>query len=652
MLVPVVDFFIFYFFNKGIFKGISIQELAFFLIDTLSSWAVIYLFLIFIYSLGLHRIHLIRYLSTITLSVSLLFLSISVLFSWQYTISNGYSASVDILFFLIKNSVHAPLHLVQTAPFVFLIFILASFLFAIFLYFIVKKLYFQTASLTYMKNYFHIKVGSVFLLISLVPFLSGMPASVSVSYVFKSPDNNEDAMHVALELRPVKKNITPVQTDIIKKNVIVLLVESLRKDLIEIEPSPAPFLRSLAEESITFTRSYATASHSNYADLAFWYSQYPLRTNRLQTYPRDAEWRGESAFSRFKKNGYATAYISSQNEIWGNMINWLDISDVDYFFHAEDFNGDTWAKNDHSNGLVELIRSGIATAGKVEDSNTLRIAREWIQKNGQQAFFIGLNLQNTHFSYIIPEAGQEPFQPADMGLNAVYYNWPKSKSTEVRNRYYNAVYNQDKIIADFVEFLKVEKLWNDTIFIVVGDSGEAFYEHGFGNHSGPMYDELMRTLTIIKPAKDWVGNKTAHFNDTISHIDILPTVMDMLAMELPETFQGLPVFSKDHSQRPVYMHTNAMVHQNGIVDWPWKLLVTQHPVRNPELYNLELDPDEKNNLIRINTDTANRLGRKLELWVAAQIAYYKYPINFKYHYPPRYIEKSNERNVLDEDRIH
>ena len=89
------------------------------------------------------------------------------------------------------------------------------------------------------------------------------------------------------------------------------------------------------------------------------------------------------------------------------------------------------------------MKRGIATAGKIEDSETLRISREWIDSlSSGTPFFLGLNLQNTHFSYVIPEGGEEPFQPSTIDFPTVYYGWPKDKVEEVRNRYFNA-YDQE-----------------------------------------------------------------------------------------------------------------------------------------------------------------------------------------------------------------
>lgn len=418
--------------------------------------------------------------------------------------------------------------------------------------------------------------------------------------------------------RIVSLPITPER----KYPVVVILVESLRHDLLTTYAQDIPFLNKLANENVTFNRAYATASHSNLTDLAFWYSQYPLRGPGKETYPVDADWKGSSLFSAFKGAGYGTAYISSQNERWGEMINWLNTPDLDYFFHSENLDGFTWENHDDKSGLASLIKRGITTAGKVEDSQTLEIARNWIRNNTDgRAFFLGMNLQNTHYSYVIPPNGIEPHQPANLGFQAVYYSWPKEKAVQVRNRYLNAVINVDRLLADFAEELQRQGLWDECLLVVLGDNGEGFYEHGFGNHSGPMYDEAVRTLAIIKTPKS-LHIPAQEIEQPISHIDLAATVVQLAGIEAPDSFQGRPVLYGPPPNRPVLMYSNAMVRQFGVVDWPWKYLATEHPVRKEELYNLSDDADEKLNVAFSFPNILRKMRATGDFWRESQQRYY------------------------------
>ncbi|MCK4654141.1 MAG: sulfatase-like hydrolase/transferase [Candidatus Cloacimonetes bacterium] len=414
--------------------------------------------------------------------------------------------------------------------------------------------------------------------------------------------------------------------------VIVIMIESMRYDLINIEPCPISFMKSLIDQSYLFSKSYAASSHSDYADLSLWYSKYPLRSSKRTKYKKNSHFRKTSIFQVFKNLNYETAYISSHNEKWGSMINWLDVPEIDFFYHSEDYNKKTWYNKDDKKGLASLIKNKIATAGKIEDSETLRIAKDWIANlSDSKSFFLGMNLQNTHFNYLIPEGGEEPFQPSIIDFPMIYYSWSEEKVEHVKNRYFNAFYNLDMLINDFVDFLKKEGIWDNCYFIIIGDNGEAFYEHGFGNHSGPMYDESVRTFTLIKPLKDFI---TYPVENPINHIDILPAVLDLMNIPIPNSFQGISPFKTD-LKRIIYLHANAIVHQDGIIDWPWKLLINYQPAKEAELYNLEIDPLEKRNLFNSCEKKANELFDKLMNWRNTQLVYYRKPQYHLIFEPPK-----------------
>jgi arylsulfatase A-like enzyme len=416
--------------------------------------------------------------------------------------------------------------------------------------------------------------------------------------------------------------------------VIVIMIESLRADLLHAKPAAIPNIAKLAGESMVFDSAYATASHSDFADLAFWYSRYPLRAERRLGYPPDAAWRGLSVFEYFKLHDYSTAYFSSQNEKWGNMINWLKIPAIDTYFDSENFAGETWENHDDSAGLVALIRAGYARAGKVEDSKTLGLAAEWIEKHASEPFFIGLNLQNTHYHYFIPEGGARPFKPDEFGFRAVYSAWPADQAPVVRNRYMNAAYNVDAAVQQFRERLERAGVWDKAVVLVVGDSGEAFYEHGFGNHSGPMFEEVAKTLALLKLPKGDPRNGTK-WKQPISHVDFVPALVELSGMQDWAGFQGTVPW-KQPTGHPVYMTVNALSRENSVLRWPWKLMVRQLPDRSLALFNLESDPLETRNAIEHQPVVALEMLKDLNSWKACQMGYYADAEAHLHLQPPRY----------------
>ena len=171
--------------------------------------------------------------------------------------------------------------------------------------------------------------------------------------------------------------------------------------------------------------------------------------------------------------------------------------------------------------------------------------------------------------------------------------------------------------------------------MIIGDSGEAFYEHGFGNHSGPMYDEVMRTFCLMKPPK---GKDSTIVEKPINLIDIFPGLLTLMGVSEPNCFQGVSPFDETKERNAVYLHSNAIVQQDGIVKWPWKLLLNYHPFRYFELYNLENDPEEKINKYSDRLDIANEIYKSLKKWRQIQIEFHSNKKYYENYCPPKFFD--------------
>lgn len=533
-------------------------------------------------------------------------------FAWAYTIANSGPPSTDIWNFLIDNLGLLPQHLIQTSPLI----AIGGPIFAMLLAIACERAVLEIQAI----RRYSLVNKSILALLMLAGAVSIIRVEQGLAEPVRTASPMADAYIASLPDKQRGGDNNPPK----RYPTIVILAESLRYDLLTKHAEAIPFLKSLAENGMSFERSYATASHSNLTDLAFWYSQFPLKGERMESYPATAPWRGISLFQVFKSAGYDTAYISSQNERWGDMLNWLDVPEVDYFFHSENYGGDTWENMDDRPGLASMIKRGLVTAGKIEDSGTLRVAKDWIGKLPREStFFLGMNLQNTHFSYVMPPGGIEPYQPSELGFRAIYYRWPEKYKDNVRNRYLNAVTNLDHLLADFSAYLKAKGLWDECIFVVVGDNGEGFYEHGFGNHSGPMYDEAVRTLSLVKLPKSLQQQQRQIVRHAISHVDIAATIPRIAGLDIPDSFQGKPLYPESAERRPVFMYSNGIVRQYGIVSWPWKLLVTVAPRKKTELFKLDTDQAEIENLATSHNVTMDSLKDQLDFWIDAQLAYYR-----------------------------
>lgn len=428
--------------------------------------------------------------------------------------------------------------------------------------------------------------------------------------------------------------VTPLPTGTPKSMpVIVVILESLRADVLSKHPDAMPFLSQLPRETLVFDKAYAPATHSDFADIAIWYSRYALYS-RLPGYPVNAPWRGKSAFEYFKASGYDTGYISSQNELWGDMINWMKLPAIDTFFDAHNLIDPERLSAAQSEEYIAQLSHELTQQGKVPDSRTLELAAQWASRHSGRPFFLGINLQNTHLPYIVPDGAPEPFQPAESGMTDVMYAWPASRAPFQLNRYLNAAYNMDAVVARFAQQLRDAGLWDRSAILFVGDHGEAFREHGWISHGGPAYDETSRVLALLKLPKGDPRNGTT-IDRVVSSIDFVPMLADLSGLPQWAGFQGHSPL-REGASTARFITVNAQTRGNAVVQWPWKLMRSSFPEQVVELYNLESDPKETRNLVRDEPAVASRLAAQLAEYRTCQLSFYGDRAAYTRLQPPQY----------------
>jgi arylsulfatase A-like enzyme/Flp pilus assembly protein TadD len=138
-----------------------------------------------------------------------------------------------------------------------------------------------------------------------------------------------------------------------------------------------------------------------------------------------------------------------------------------------------------------------------------------------------------------------------------------------------------------------------TVVAVTADHGESMGEHGELTHSYFAYDSTLHVPLILAGP----GVKPGRIRDAVSHIDIFPTLCDLLAVKPPGRLQGRTLAPRISGAaplepRPIYIESlepyfnKGCAPVRGFISGNTKFLET--PV--PEVYDLAKDPAEKTNL--------------------------------------------------------
>ena len=415
-------------------------------------------------------------------------------------------------------------------------------------------------------------------------------------------------------------------------NVVMLQIESLRSDQLRAYGGARdvmPTLDALAKESRVFTNAYIQASHSNYADLVPLSSHYPMRSLQMYEYPENPPYPRVLVYDVLKALGYKTAIFSSQNERWGGMLNYHRPSSLDRLFHAETFSGPTYTPWDDL-GFADWVKE-TKSAGSVDDRYTIGEAIRWIDEVKGTPFFLHANLQSSHVPYVVPDDFPHRFSPKELDFTIMWGRFPIDKTAVVKDRYADSLFYEDTQIARLFEHLRIRGLWDDTLIVVGGDNGEAFYEHGFTSHASYLFNEVMKVPMIVRAP----GLEAGRDDRPAMFLDVPPSIFQLLGLPIHPSFQGISLFEPQvDPDRSIYMVVQTpLAFQSGIVRSGYKLLFRLVD-RKYELYNLRQDPGELKNLVSSEIDLARDLTRRLRIWVEEQTRYYGDLPRQAREYPP------------------
>jgi arylsulfatase A-like enzyme len=183
----------------------------------------------------------------------------------------------------------------------------------------------------------------------------------------------------------------------------------------------------------------------------------------------------------------------------------------------------------------------------------------------------------------LPIAGHHPYEsPAPR---------PFPERDEI-DRYRNALFFGDAALGIFFQELRKRGLYDQTVFIVCGDHGEAFGQHN-GNYGHTMFvnEENVRVPYFVAlPGLNVAGKRIAR---VASIIDTAPTLLDLLGLPIPASFQGSSLL--EDSERMALFFTDYSLPFLGLRDGHWKF-IDEIGADHPKLFRLDRDPGERENV--------------------------------------------------------
>lgn len=185
----------------------------------------------------------------------------------------------------------------------------------------------------------------------------------------------------------------------------------------------------------------------------------------------------------------------------------------------------------------------------------------------------------------------------------------------------------DQSVGGFLLGLAERRLLGTTLLWFLSDHGEEFLEHGGRYHGRTLYDESIRTLSLLV----YPPLVPASYSTSIlaSQVDVYPTLLSLLGLETDTPIQGEDLSAlvrgepPDDSCRSVFAQayggekSDPLVSiQDAVISGRWKLIAPSWR-KNIELYDLMDDAEESNNLFSSKAAEAEHLLSRIDQFVKA-----------------------------------
>ena len=376
------------------------------------------------------------------------------------------------------------------------------------------------------------------------------------------------------------------------RNVIVIVLESVATKYLSWYGSPyatTPHLAAETKNAVVFDAIHAHAPYTFTTFMAVNFSLYPgVPWSYVPT-----GW-GEAFHERLpptlaqtlQARGWRTAYLHNGDLDWGGARFVLKDAGYDTI---EDF---------RDMKLPELTSWG------GEDRFLIDRLIQWIDEQPGQPFLAYCWTDQTHEPY-----AQRPGRKREH----FFAGQPPPPHAAKLARYLNVLHETDEHLGRLFAALRARGLADDTLVVITGDHGEAFGDpHGNVGHGFTvLQEEIHVPFMLWNPRLFPEGRRLANVG---GHVDLNPTIADVLGVEIPDAWQGHSLFASARPNRTFFV-SSVDEYQLGIREDRWKYVFEVTRDRE-SLFDLAADPHEQVNLRAAEPPRAARLRQRLAGWIA------------------------------------
>ena len=419
-------------------------------------------------------------------------------------------------------------------------------------------------------------------------------------------------------------------------NVVMMTIDTLRAGRLGAygcEKPTSPNIDALAGESVLFEQAVAPASWTLASVPSIFTSTFPCEHGLIEDRVRLNDG-FETIAQRFKRAGYQTASYFSNPYLGA-------VTGLNRGFDTTQFRKGAFTDGTHISQWLGEKPDGLffLYIHNMAPHDAWRAPRRLIEQFGDVSPATVRLIQGIYFKYKpLLRVDWKAGEPLGTTNNTRRQRRFLQAFDQVRDDYkvlYDAAVRlADERVGSVVQSLKDGGQWDDTLFILLSDHGEEFGEHGAYIHGQSLYQELIHVPLIVHfPSDEHAGTRVP---SVVSLIDVLPTIFSYLnrpqlaegarGRDLMPLIEGAP--PADESQpRVVACRINVKKYYKPWAETrgnvnvalrmgKWKG-IWNRDLETFELYNVERDPFDQNNLCGQHPDLVESMARRARDWYRA-----------------------------------
>jgi arylsulfatase A-like enzyme len=261
----------------------------------------------------------------------------------------------------------------------------------------------------------------------------------------------------------------------------------------------------------------------------------------------------------------------------------------------------------------------------------------WIQNlltTAPQPFVGYFHFLPPHFPYktkvdFYDQFANDGYEPLEKPEHIFATKRASGRINEFRRWYDEYILYVDSEFARLYRFMEQNNLLDNTWLVLTSDHGELFERGIVGHQAPPIYQALARIpLVIFTPGQ----NSRVDIHERTNAIDVLPTLTQNISGSIPDWAEGdvLPPFASLNPNRPIVtlrgkgIGDGKPIHKGSamLLRGNHKLIYVFGYVGDleggelTELYDLENDPEELNDLAPSRPDIVEKMVQELKVNLA------------------------------------